>query len=77
MLSNAFRSLRMSVVTGLAPGGGAAAALEDCAAGTLGAGAAKWGSEGGARTVTVSPRPSIPLSSKGWMPYATRNWCGA
>ena len=34
------------------------------------------GDVAGARIVTVSPRPSIPLSSKGWMPYATRNWCG-
>ena len=30
----------------------------------------------GTRSVTVSPRPSIPLSSKGWMPYAARNWYG-
>ena len=29
-----------------------------------------------ATSVTVSPRPSIPRSSNGWMPYATRNCCG-
>ena len=29
----------------------------------------------GETTVTVSPRPSIPRSSKGWTPYATRYWC--
>ena len=46
----------------LAPAGGLAGALEDGA---------------GARIVTVSPRPSIPLSSRGWMPYAIRNRRGA
>ena len=35
MRSNAAMSLRMSVVNGPAPGGGAAGALEDCAAGTV------------------------------------------
>ena len=35
-----------------------------------------FGGGTGATTVTVSPRPSIPLSSNGWMPYATRYCCG-
>ena len=46
----------------------------------LGDGALGDGAPGGgatATTVTVSPRPSIPLSSKGWMPYSTRNRAGA
>gem|GEM_PF-5414693 len=52
-----------------------AGALEDTAVGDEAAGALGGGA--GSRTVTVSPRPSIPLSSKGWMPYATRNSRGA
>ena len=43
--------------------------------GALGDGAPEDGAT--ATTVTVSPRPSIPLSSKGWMPYSTRNRAGA
>jgi len=46
----------------------------------LGDGALRDGAPGGgatARTVTVLPRPSIPLSSKGWMSYSTRNRAGA
>ena len=35
-----------------------------------------FGGGTGATTVTVSPRPSIPLSNNGWMPYATRYCCG-
>ena len=35
-----------------------------------------FGGGTGATTVTVSPRPSIPLSSNGWMPYASRYCCG-
>ena len=70
-LSNAARSCRMSVAVGTAPGGGAPAP---------GGGPLKAGVPGdwrGASTVTVSPRPSIPRSSKGWMPYAVRNRYGA
>jgi hypothetical protein len=69
MLSNAFRSWRISVLAegacpgdGVTPGGGVTGAAED---------------EAGSRTVTVSPRPSVPLLSRGWMPYATWNTCGA
>ena len=56
--SKAVRSWRISLA-GVTPGGGAAVELL--------AGAPRAGAT--ARTVTVSPRPSIPLSGEGWMPF--------